>query len=113
MNRLFGLSLFLCLAAGGCSTHPVVDVQDFFFPGKLGKTTVQPYGGVAIPQGAIVPAAQGVPLVGGPVPFAPGGVIVPPPQPLPGGAGPGIQLQPPLPGDVPPLPPDPPRGFGR
>jgi hypothetical protein len=104
MNRQCGWSFLLCCAAG-CSTHPLADFQDFFFPGKLGPTTVQSYGGVAIPQGPIVPVAGGFPVVG-----VPG--VVPAPLPLPGNPA-GFQLQPPLPGDVPPLPPDPPRGFGR
>lgn len=108
-----GWILLVCLLTG-CSTHPVADMLDYFAPGKMGPNEVPPYGGVGIPQGAIVPPAAVVP--GGVVP---GGVIpppvvpppvVPPPAPLPSVRPPGFQLQPPTPGDVPPpLPPNPPN----
>ena len=108
MNHKRPWSLLLCFLAG-CSTHPLVDIQDYFRPGKLGPMTVQPYGGVAIPQGPIMAGAPIMPVVGAPVPL-PGGGVVPPAIPLPGNAPPpGFQLQPPTPGGVfPPLPPDPP-----
>jgi hypothetical protein len=101
-----GLAILICILSG-CSTHPITDVCDFVRPGTLGKTTVQPYGGVAIPQGAIIPVAPSVPGVA-PLP-APGVGVVPGPLPLPGNRPPGFQLQPPT-GDI-PLPPDPPRKF--
>ncbi|MSQ94152.1 MAG: hypothetical protein EXR98_06295 [Gemmataceae bacterium] len=79
-----------------CSTHPLTDAWDFFKPGKLGPTTVTPYGGVAIPQGPIVPVAPNFP--GPAFPSAP---VIPGPAPLPGT---GVELQP-------PLPPPPPAKF--
>jgi hypothetical protein len=69
----------VCLA--GCSTHPVCDVKDYFFPGKLGPNKVQPFGGVCIPQGPIIgpgPSLPAVPAIN--VPAVP---VVPPPAPLP------------------------------
>ena len=105
-------SLILCLLTG-CSTHPLVDTLDFFKPGKLGPVTVQPYGGVNVPQGPIVPGAPVVPVMGMPVPVQPI-AVVPPPVPFPT-APPGVQLQTPTPGGgvptFPPLPPNPPRPF--
>ena len=93
--------LLLCLLAG-CSTHPLVDTLDFFKPGKLGQVTVQPYGGVNIPQGPIVPGAPLVPVIGTPVPIVqPGPAVVPPPVALPGADMPNF----------PPLPPNPPGKF--
>jgi len=104
MNRRHGWILLVCFLAG-CSTHPLVDLCDFFKPGRVGPTKVQPYGGVAIPQGPIVPVAPVIPGVAPVPPAFPGGVI-PPPVPLPG----ATQLQPPIGGDLfPPLPPEPPR----
>ena len=94
MTRKCPWYLVLCLLTG-CSTHPLVDFQDYFRPGKLGPTTVQPYGGVTIPQGPIMPGAPIMPIIGAPVPLAPGGAVVPPPVALPGTP-------------FPPLPPDPP-----
>ena len=99
MSRQRVRAIFLCFLAG-CSTHPVADTLDFFKPGKLGPNKVQPYGGVAIPQGPIVPA--GIPAVS--VPTAPVQVI-PGPLPLPG--SPPTTLQPP----IPPPPPLTPRNF--
>jgi hypothetical protein len=57
MSRRLRILLFLVLS--GCSTHPMADFCDYFKPGKVGPVTVQggPYGGVAVPQGAIVPPA--------------------------------------------------------
>ena len=92
----------LCFAAG-CSTNPIADVGDYLCPGKMGPNKVQPYGGVNIPQGPIVPPMPSVP---GAIPV-PGG-LVPPPQPLPGTAPPGVLLQPPAFPEAPP-PPFPPR----
>ena len=99
------LVLLLCFLSG-CSTHPLVDLQDFFKPGNAGPNKVAPYGGVAIPQGPIVPVAPAT-AVGPPAAF-PGGGVIPPPAPLPGAAPGGLQLQPPT-GDVPPPPPPPVR----
>jgi hypothetical protein len=107
MKTRRGWTLLLCFLAG-CSTHPLVDTLDFFKPGKLYPNTVTPYGGVAIPQGAIVPPAPNI-SVGPPAalpPGPPGPLVVPPAAALPGNLP---QLQPPTPGDIPPLPPDPPR----
>lgn len=106
MNRRHGW-LFLLFFLAGCSTHPVTDLCDYFKPGTLGPNKVQPYGGVAIPQGPIVPV---VPATGPLPPAFPGGGVVPPPAPLPGGQP--FQPQPPQP-IFPPLPPAPPPGFGR
>lgn len=95
------LSFLLCFVAG-CSTRPMLDLFDTFKPGKLGPNKVQPYGGVAIPQGPIVPA--GLPVIGTPTPL-----VVPPPAPLPGNRPPGaVELQPP---PFPPIPPAPPPNF--
>ena len=109
MNHLRGCSILLCVLAG-CSTRPVLDVCDYVQPGKLGPIKVQPYGGVAIPQGPIVPVVN-VPVIGVPGPAFPGGAVVPPPVPLPGNRPPGaVELQPP---PFPPIPPAPPPGFPR
>ena len=99
MTRRHGWSLLLCFLTG-CSMHPLTDFWDYVHPGKLYPNKVEPYGGVAIPQGPILPAAQN-PLI---APAFPGGVV-PPPAPLPGSRPAGIELQPPLP------PPPPPRSF--
>jgi hypothetical protein len=96
---LLPFSLFI----SGCSTHPLVDTLDFFKPGKLGPVTVQPYGGVNIPQGPLVPGAPVVPPIGIPVPVQPT-AVVPPPAPLPGGPPPGGGIP-----AFPPLPPNPPK----
>lgn len=104
------LALLFCFLSG-CSTHPLTDFCDFFRPGKLGPTTVTPYGGVAIPQGPITPVAGNLNPLPGVVPV-PSGSVIPAPLPLPGNAPPpGFQLQPPAPGADIPLPPDPPRKF--
>ncbi|HZZ80072.1 MAG TPA: hypothetical protein VFE62_16280 [Gemmataceae bacterium] len=106
MTRKRRWTLLLCLLAG-CSTHPLVDTCDFFQPGKLYKTTVTPYGGVAIPQGPIIPAAPNIGV--GPPAAIPTGPLIPPPAPLPGNR-PGVQLQTPTPGpEFPPQPPPPPK----
>ncbi len=94
--------LMICLLCG-CSTHPLADFCDWVQPGKFGPNKVQPYGGVAIPQGAIVPIGPNI-SVGPPAPLS-APPLVPPAQPLPGN-----QAPPPFPvGDVPPpFPPNPP-----
>jgi hypothetical protein len=112
MSRRLRILLFLVLS--GCSTHPMADFCDYFKPGKVGPVTVQggPYGGVAVPQGAIVPPAPNI-SVGPPAPFPPGGGVVPAPGPLPP-AGDVVPPPAPLPGSrplgdlPPPLPPPPP-----
>jgi len=98
--------MLLILFLAGCSTHPLVDLCDYVQPGKIYKTTVNPpYGGVAIPQGPIIPAAPNI-SVGPPGVLPPGAPVVPPPVALPGNTS-GVQLQ--APGtDFPPLPPPPP-----
>ena len=109
MSRNWKWTLLLCLLTG-CSTNPKADICDFFKPGKMYKTTVNPpYGGVAIPQGPIIPPAPNI-SVGPPGVITPSGPIIPPPQALPGNRPP-VQLQTPTPGSdiFPPLPPDPPR----
>jgi hypothetical protein len=91
------LRLLLLCVLSGCSTHPLVDVCDFLKPGRLGPNAVQPYGGVGVPQGAIIPVAPNI-SVGPPAVLPGGGGVVPPPAPLPGNVPPGgLQLQPPLP----------------
>ncbi len=107
MTRQRGWTLLLCFLSG-CSTHPLVDFCDYVRPGKLGPTTVTPYGGVAIPQGAIIPVAPNI-SVGPPAVLPPGPPVIPPPAPLPGNIPPGVQLQAPAAGDFPPPPPNPPR----
>src|SRR5260370_41460882 len=89
MKRSTVLLLFLL---AGCSTAPVANFQDRFFPGKIkGDPKIQPYGGVCQPQGTICPP----PAIGGsPIP-AP--APWPPPGTTPGGLTP-----------VPPPPPPPP-----
>ena len=71
------------LAAGGCSTHPVIDVMDYAFPSRVEKGKMQPYGGVCVPQGPVQPPG---PVLPGIVPPAPSvaAPVVPPPAPLPG-----------------------------
>jgi hypothetical protein len=92
--------LLCLLTAAGCSTNPLADTLDLVAPGKLGKVTVQPYGGVGIPQGPIVPIIPSVPVVGAPVPIGPPPPgVVPPPVAVPGTDLPSF----------PPLPPNPPR----
>lgn len=111
MNRR-RLPIFLLCLLSGCSTHPLVDMCDFFKPAKLGPNTVVPYGGVAIPQGPIIPAAPNIAV--GPPAVLPGGAVVPPPAALPGNAPPGgLQLQPPTPFSPPSFPPPPPPPPGR
>lgn len=95
MIRRRGWGLVFCFLAG-CSTNPIAGTLDWICPGHLSKTTVTPYGGVSIPQGAIAPLPS-LPVIGAPT------TIVPPPLP------PGSQLQTPTPiGGFPPLPPAPP-----
>ncbi len=73
------IALLSMLVLTGCSTHPVADMMDFFHPGKMYPNDVEPYGGVCIPQGAVLaPAPQVCPPA---VPPGPG--VVPPPVPLP------------------------------
>ena len=108
MKTRRGWTLLVCFLTG-CSTHPLVDVCDYFKPGKLYPNTVTPYGGVAIPQGAIIPVAVAPTIVVGPPaalpPGPPGPPVVPPPAAMPGNLP---QLQPPTAGDFPPPPPFPP-----
>ncbi len=99
MTRYRGWTVLLCFLTG-CSTHPLVDTLDFFKPGKLYPNTVTPYGGVAIPQGAIIPPAPNI-SVGPPAALPPGPPVVPPAAALPGNIPPGVQLQPPLPPNPP------------
>jgi hypothetical protein len=91
--------LFLVCLLAGCSTHPLAGLQDYMFPGRVGATDVQPYGGVCIPQGPIMaPLPQPPPVTlqpptapivappgpAAPVPAAPIAPVVPPAAPLPG-----------------------------
>ncbi|MSU79018.1 MAG: hypothetical protein EXS16_13095 [Gemmataceae bacterium] len=95
------VGLLLSVLAG-CSTHLCADLSDAIRPGKLGPTTVQPYGGVTM-QGQLSPP----PMVGLGTPMGPGAV----PLPLPGSRQqPGVfQLSPPVgPGSAPFPPPLPP-----
>jgi hypothetical protein len=85
VKKLLILSL---LFVTGCSTSPVADFLDYFFPGRppVGAT---PYGGVCVPQGepigspGVFPSAPPPPPPG--VTGAP--VIVPP---APAGAATGV-----------------------
>ncbi len=102
MNKPF-VAIVLTMFAG-CSTHPCADLSDAIRPGKLGPTTVQPYGGVTMQGQLIPPPPSGIGTPGGPG-------VVPPPLPLPGSRQPpGVfQLEPPIPpGSVPVPPPLPP-----
>src|SRR5690349_6784812 len=76
-------ALLACVLTG-CSTHPIVDVLDYFKPGRLGPNDVQPYGGVCIPQGPVQPPAAPPVVAPGAVPAPPTPGVVPPPAPLPG-----------------------------
>lgn len=104
MPRRWLLLLVGCLA--GCSTHPTVDVLDFFKPGKLyPDRKIAPYGGVCRNQAPVSgPGAGGPPQinVGPPVPVGATGPVVPPPVPVTGpgspGAGPTVPPPPPPPG---------------
>lgn len=89
MKRCWFCGLFLLC---GCSTHPVVDTLDYFFPGKIPAGQTQPHGGVCLPQGAIQPPGPALPAV--PAITVP---VVPPPAPLPGAGGsmPPISVPPP------------------
>jgi hypothetical protein len=89
------------LVLAGCSTHPLCDVKDYFYPGKVSPNKVQPYGGVCIPQGPITGPASSLP----PAPSMPSVPaiavpVVPPPAPLP-----------PSTGAIPPAPPQSPSIF--
>jgi hypothetical protein len=110
MTRNHGWFLLVCLLTG-CSTHPLANTLDFFCPGKLGPNRVQPYGGVGIPQGAVLAPVSGT-TIGGPLPLDPAAGSVPPPVVVPGNRPPAaFQLQPPTFPDSVPLPPEPPRKF--
>ncbi|MBI3410095.1 MAG: hypothetical protein HY040_17270 [Planctomycetes bacterium] len=76
----------ILLIVAGCSTHPVIDVMDYAFPGRVEKGKTQPYGGVCIPQGPVQPPGPAVPVI---VPAVPSVAVpvVPPPAPLPGTGG--------------------------
>jgi hypothetical protein len=76
------ICILLALTLSGCSTHPLADVLDNFQPGRFGKNEVQPYGGVCIPQGPVLPPSNLPVIVPGPISGPPAGVI-PPPVPLP------------------------------
>src|SRR5437763_16979074 len=69
---------FTLLLLSGCSTHPCNDVKDYFWPGRIGSSKVQPFGGVCIPQGPITAGGPSLPSV--PAITVP---VVPPPAPLP------------------------------
>src|SRR5580704_15791837 len=89
--------LVVVLLLAGCSTHPVVDVMDFFQPGKMYRNDVPPYGGVCGAQGAVLAPGPTGPT--GPTivpPSGPGPGVVPPPVPLPGNPG-GAVPPPPFP----------------
>jgi hypothetical protein len=103
MNRRHGWFLLVFLLAG-CSTAPIANTLDFFCPGKMYPNTVTPYGGVAIPQGPILPPTPGL-TIGVPMPPSPVPGPIPVPGNLPAPPG-GVTLQP-------PLPPAPPQPFGR
>lgn len=82
MKRCWLVALLLVAGCRCWSTHPCVDFLDHFCPGKMKAGTVQPHGGVCIPQGPITgpgPALPSVPAIAVPV--------VPPPAPLPPASG--------------------------
>jgi hypothetical protein len=80
--------LVVCVLAG-CSTHPVADVLDFCKPGKLYSPDVNPYGGVCIQQGPVMPPVPAPVCVPNTVPLPPtvDAPVVPPPLPLPKAGG--------------------------
>src|SRR5262249_37167219 len=96
-----GLAICLLLLTG-CSTAPVADLMDWFWPGRLPAETTTPHGGVCLPQGNLPP--PGVPIPAAP----PAG---PPPAPpaaiAPGAWPPRAPTGPAPPGPLPP-PPSPP-----
>jgi hypothetical protein len=73
--------ILIMLFLTGCSTAPVADLMDRFYPGQIGPEATPPYGGVSTPY--------------------PGGLV---PPPGPGLAGP---VPPPTPPSVNPLSPAP------
>lgn len=85
----------VALLLPGCSTCPLVDLLDYFKPGRVSGEG-PPYGGVCLPQGAQVIAPQ-------PAPAPP---PAPPPQPPAPPAPPGPDLGPPVipPGPAAPVP---------
>jgi hypothetical protein len=69
MRRITTLGLLLGTA--GCSNAPVVDLLDYFKPGRLPEMHAPPYGGVG-PAGGVIGVAE---VVAEPPP-------APPPPPL-------------------------------
>ena len=66
--------LLCCLVGTGCSSHPLVDVCDYFKPGHLYPDRVTPYGGVCLRQGPgpiVTNPAINNPLIPPAVPFQP------------------------------------------
>ncbi len=87
MKRLAPL---LFLPMFGCSTSPLVDMQDYFKKPRMYRNQVDPYGGVCAPQGqlpGLIGTAQPVvPFPAVPPPLiAPGAGPVPAPPPPPFG----------------------------
>jgi hypothetical protein len=71
----------LMLFCAGCSTAPIADMKDYFWPGKLEQGKIPPYGGVCNPTPGVtgpapIPVLPGVPS--GPVLLPPAAVPPPP-----------------------------------
>src|SRR5260370_11532513 len=61
------MAVLLLLFLGGCSTAPVADLLDRFYPGQIGAEATPPYGGVSNPYPGGLAAPPGT-AVAGPVP---------------------------------------------
>lgn len=87
------------LLLSGCSTHPVVNLLDYFKPGRIKPGVGAPHGGVCLPQGGPVVRPQ--------VPAPPPGPILPPALPPAQPPGP-VETPPPAPPGLgaPVVPPD-------
>jgi hypothetical protein len=89
MKRLL---LLLLLGVTGCSTSPIVDMWDYFKPGRMYTDQKGRYGGVCQPQGLLPGPTGTIAAPGVPTP------VVPPPQIPP--PTPGTPVIPPPPGSV-------------
>ena len=93
------LTVLLCCLVG-CSSHPLVEVCDYFKPGHLYPDRVTPYGGVCVRQGPgpiVTNPAINNPVIPAPAPFPmqqPGTPIFVPTLPQPGGVNPVPSVQP-------------------
>src|SRR3954464_4998722 len=79
------IALLLVLPVMGCSTSPVADFLDHFFPSRPSATPAAGRGGVCNPA----PVATPPPVVGPATPVVPGGAVVVPGAPPPLSPAPG------------------------